>query len=74
MQTPMTSCHLISTWHEWNTNTDDVMMMWFTLYVNLGTSCLACVMHVHMHAHVLYVNLVHLSNQVAWHAYKLAQT
>ena len=21
-------------WHEWNANADDVMMMWFTLYVN----------------------------------------
>ena len=30
----MTSCHLIPTWHKWNVNADDVMMTWFTLYVN----------------------------------------
>ena len=30
----MMSCHIIPTWHEWNTNTDDDMTMWFTLYVS----------------------------------------
>ena len=36
-------------WYEWNANADDVMMMWFTLFVNLVTSHLACVMCAHMH-------------------------
>ena len=30
----MTSCHIIPTYHEWNTNADDVMMTRFILYVN----------------------------------------
>ena len=47
MQTPMTSCHLIPTWHEWNANADDVMMTRFTLYVNSSDIMLG--MH-HMHA------------------------
>ena len=34
MQTQMTACHLIPTWHEWNANTDDVIMPWFALCVN----------------------------------------
>ena len=42
----MTSCYIIVLWHEWNANTNDVMMMWFTLYVNLVMSLLACAMHV----------------------------
>ena len=42
MQTPMTSCHLIPTCHKWNAKTTDIMMMWFTLFVNPVTSCLAC--------------------------------
>ena len=33
MLTPMTSCHVSHMWWEWNTN-PDVMLMWFTLYVN----------------------------------------
>ena len=45
----MTSCHLIPTWHEWNASADDIMMTWFTLFVNLVTSCLACVMHACMY-------------------------
>ena len=49
MHTPMTSCHLIPTWHKWNANTDDFMMMWFALYADLVTSHLACMMHIHMH-------------------------
>ena len=50
----MMSYHLIHSWHEWNVNTDDIMMMWFTLYANLVMSCLACAMHVCMHgAHAL---------------------
>ena len=65
-ETPMMSCHLIPTWHEWNMNADDIMMTWLALYANLVTSCLACM---HM-AHMLYVEIVHLSIQVAWHAHK----
>ena len=38
----MTSCHLIPTWHKWNTFVDDIMMTWFTLHVNLVTSHWAC--------------------------------
>ena len=38
-------------WHEWNTNADDVMMMWFTLYVNPSDVKLGmhntCDVHVH---------------------------
>ena len=30
-------------------NTDDVMMMWFVLYANLVMTCLAFMMHAHMH-------------------------
>ena len=30
----MMSCHIIPTWHEWNMNADDTMMMWFALYAN----------------------------------------
>ena len=45
----MTSCHLIPMWHEWNANADDIMMMWFTLYVNLLTSHWACASHMHVH-------------------------
>ena len=42
----MMSCHLISTWQKSNVNADDVMMSWFTLYVNLVTSHLTCmIMH-----------------------------
>ena len=42
MQTPMTSCHLISMWHEWNANTGDIMVTWFASYASLVTSCWAC--------------------------------
>ena len=49
MQTPMTSFHLIPTWHEWNMNVDDVMMMWFVLFDNLVTSHLAYMPHACMH-------------------------
>ena len=45
----MMSCHLILTWHEWNANANDVIMMWFTLFVNLVMSYLACTSHAHMH-------------------------
>ena len=42
--------------HEWNMNTDDIMMTWFTLYVNLGMSHLACMICKHTDmAHLLYV-------------------
>ena len=26
--------HIIPTWHEWNMNANDIMMVWFALYVN----------------------------------------
>ena len=45
MQTPMMSCHLHSTWNEWNVNAGDVMVTWFTSYVNLVTSQWACTLH-----------------------------
>ena len=35
LQTLMMSCHLISTWHEWNANTGDIMVTWFASYANL---------------------------------------
>ena len=54
MQKLMMSCHLLSTWHEWNANAGDVMVTWFTSYANLMTSQWACVSHVHMHgAHAI---------------------
>ena len=63
MQTPMTLCRLISTWHEWNAN--DIMMMWFALYVN-PSDITSCMHDVHMcMVQVLYVLLAHLSIQVA---------
>ena len=31
----MTSCHLIRMWHAWNTNANDIMMTWFTIFANL---------------------------------------
>ena len=53
----MMPCHLIATWHEWNTNADDVMMTWFALFKNLVTSCLACMSCMHMHGvHALIKN------------------
>ena len=36
-------------WHEWNVNADDMMLMWFALYANLVTSCLACTTCVPVH-------------------------
>ena len=54
MQTPMTSCHLIPTWHEWNANAGDVMVMWFAHDVSLVMSCWACASRAHMHgAHAI---------------------
>ena len=49
MQTPVMSCHLNSTWHEWNANAGDVMVMWFTSYANLVMSQWACMSHSHVH-------------------------
>ena len=49
MITPMTSCHLIPTWQKWNANADDVMMTWFTLFVNLVLSYLAYASCAHVH-------------------------
>ena len=41
-------------WREWNANTGDIMVMWFTSYVNLVTSRWACALHVCMHgAHAI---------------------
>ena len=34
VKTPMMSCHLIPTWHKWNANANDIMMIWFELYAN----------------------------------------
>ena len=48
------SCHLIPTWHEWNVNAGDVMVMWFASCVNLVISQWACTSHLHMHgAHAI---------------------
>ena len=45
--------------HEWNANANDVMMTWFTLYVNLVMSCLVCATYMHVHgAHALCRNIV----------------
>ena len=42
-------CHLIPMWHEWNANTDDIMITWFTLYANSSDVMLG--MHdAHAHA------------------------
>ena len=49
MQTLMMSCHLISTWHEWNTNAGDIMVTWFAHDANLVTSRWACALHVREH-------------------------
>ena len=49
MQTPLMSCHLIPTWHEWNAKADDIMMTWFTLFVSLVMSHLACTLCAHVH-------------------------
>ena len=40
----------MSTWHEWNANAGDVMVIWFTSYANLVMSCWACALHVHVRA------------------------
>ena len=45
----MMSCHLIPTWHEWNANTGDVMVTWFTSYAKLVTSHWPCVLCMHLH-------------------------
>ena len=55
MQTPMMSCHLIPIWHEWNTIADDIMMTWFTLYVN-PSDITSGMCNTYM-VHVLYVEL-----------------
>ena len=34
MQTPITSYHISHMWHKWNVNANDVMITWFTLYLN----------------------------------------
>ena len=49
MRTPMTSCHLIPTWHEWNVNTGDIMVTWFAHDVNLVMSHWACVSRMREH-------------------------
>ena len=49
MQTPMISCHLISMWHKWNTNSGDLMVVWFAKYTNLVTSRWACTSCMRMH-------------------------
>ena len=36
-------------WHEWNTNTGDIMVTWFTSYVNLVMSRWACALCTHVH-------------------------
>ena len=55
MQILMTSCHLIPTWHKWNANVNDIMMMWFASFMNLVTSHLGCMTCMHVHdAHALY--------------------
>ena len=36
-------------WHKWSTNTGDVMVTWFTSYVNLVTSQCACTSCTHVH-------------------------
>ena len=36
-------------WHEWNMNTDDIMMTWFALFANFVTSHLACAACTYMH-------------------------
>ena len=59
-------------WYEWNVNANDVMMMRFALYVN-SSDVSSGMCNMHMHAcmvHMLQLKLVHLSNQVAWHACK----
>ena len=58
-------------WHEWNVNTDDFMMMWFTLFVNLVSSCLAWASHAHVHgtcALIKYGVLKYPSGLVCMHA------
>ena len=42
---PMTSCHLIPTWHTWNVNADDIMVTWFALFAILVMSHLASTLH-----------------------------
>ena len=70
----MTSCHLIPTWHEWNANAGDVMVTWFTSYVNLVMSQ----WHAHhactCYAHVLQLKIACLSIQIDWCACKPTQT
>ena len=64
MQTPMMSCHIIPMSHEWNANANNIMMTWFTLYANPSDVTLS----MHDMCTMPYVKLVHLSNQVSWHA------
>ena len=45
MQTPVTSCHLIPRWHVWNTNTNDIMMTWFTLFLSFAHMHGACALY-----------------------------
>ena len=53
----MTSCHLIPTWHKWNANAGDIIVIWFASYANLVMPCWACTLHVHIHcAHAIVKN------------------
>ena len=54
----MMSCHLVSTWHEWNMNAGDVMVTWFASYANLVTSHWACMSRVHMHGACAIIKMV----------------
>ena len=45
----MTSYHLNPSWNEWNANTGDVMVTWFTSDASLVTSQWACTSHVYVH-------------------------
>ena len=48
-------------WHEWYVSTGDVMVTWFTSYVNLVTSQWACMLHAHVHGAHVIIKWVHLS-------------
>ena len=56
MESPMTSCHIIPTWWEWNGNPNDVMPMWFKSHANPNDVMLG------MHGTCVHVWQMFLSN------------
>ena len=49
----MMSCHVIPTLHQWNANSNDAMLTWFTLYAN-PTDIMFSMCNMHAHAWYMF--------------------